>query len=126
MHDCGPSRFAIWRRLQTESADNIVAQLLSVVTERGPCDGPLIDNSMAFRSVSLREFVNEWGITLRFSATCALCGNGIVERNHRTIKRIAERGGITPKEETFYASERCRRRFCLFKYLVQVPMACAI
>ena len=93
MVDCGPSRFAIWRRLQTESADNIIAQLRSVVTERGPCDKLLMDNSTAFRSAALEEFANECWITLRFRAAYAPSGNGIVERNHRTIKRIAERGG---------------------------------
>ena len=129
MHDCGPSRFAIWRRLQTESADNIIAQLRSVVTERGLCDELLMDNSMAFRSAALEEFANEWGITLRFSATCALCGNGIVERNHRTIKRIAERGRITPEEATFWynvtprkdAEEGSVPSNVLFNYQWRVP-----
>ena len=48
------------------------------------------------------QFANEWGIALRFRAAYAPGGNGIVERNHRTIKRIAERGGITPEEATFW------------------------
>ena len=33
MVDCGPSRVAIWRRLQTESAMHIIAQLRSVIIE---------------------------------------------------------------------------------------------
>jgi len=53
MVDCGPSRFAIWRRLQTESADNIVAQLRSIVVERGPCYEFLMNSSMAFRSAAI-------------------------------------------------------------------------
>ena len=85
---------------------------------------------MAFRSAVLEEFANEWGITLRFRAAYASGGNGIVERDHRTIKRIAERGRITPEEATFWynitPSEGCRRRFCPFECPVQVPMACAI
>ena len=100
--DCGPSRFAIWRRLQTESAQNIVAQLRSIVLERGPFDELLMDNSMAFRSAAVEEFADEWGISLRFRAAYAPGGNGIVERNHRTIKRIAERGGIAPEEAVFW------------------------
>ena len=102
MVDCGSSRVAIWRRLQTESAMHIIAQLHSVIIEQGPCGELLLDSSMAFRSAMVAQFANEWGIALRFRAAYALGGNGIVERNHRTIKRIAERGGITPEEATFW------------------------
>ena len=56
-------------------------------------------------------------------------GNGIVERNHRTIKRIAARGNITPEEATYWynvtprqddkdSTVPCRR---LFKYSWRVP-----
>ncbi|KAG1670332.1 hypothetical protein GQR58_016949 [Nymphon striatum] len=38
MVDCGPSRFAIWRRLSSETAASIIAQLQGIVIERGPCD----------------------------------------------------------------------------------------
>ena len=81
---------------------HIIAQLSSVVIERGPCDELLLDNSAAFRSAMVAQFADEWGIALRFRAAYAPGGNGIVERNHRTIKRIAERGGITPEEATFW------------------------
>jgi hypothetical protein len=129
MVDCGPSRFAIWRRLQTESAENIVAQLRSVIIERGPCDELLMDNSMAFRSATVEEFAERWGISLRFRAAYAPGGNGIVERNHRTIKRIAERGGITPEEATFWYNVTPRKDIeegsvpsnLLFRYPWRVP-----
>ena len=45
------------------------------------------------------------GIALRFRAAYAPGGNGIVEKNHQTIKRIAERGGCTPEEATFWYNE---------------------
>ncbi|KAG1715034.1 hypothetical protein GQR58_000608 [Nymphon striatum] len=102
MVDCGPSRFAIWRRLSGETAASIIAQLQGIVIERGPCDEFLLDNSTAFRSAAVEQFADEWGISLRFRAAYAPSGNGIVERNHRTIKRIAERGGISPEEATFW------------------------
>ncbi|XP_067930843.1 uncharacterized protein [Watersipora subatra] len=102
MVDCGPSRFAIWRRLPSETAAHIVAQLRTIVIERGPCDELLMDNSMAFRSATVAQFADEWGISLRFLAAYAPSGNGIVERNHRTIKRIAERGRISLEEATFW------------------------
>ncbi|XP_067949793.1 uncharacterized protein [Watersipora subatra] len=102
MVDCGPSRFAIWCRLPSETAAHIVAQLRTIVIERGPCDELLMDNSMAFSSATVAQFADEWGISLRFRAAYAPSGNGIVERNHRTIKRIAERGRISPEEATFW------------------------
>ena len=129
MVDCGPSRVAIWRRLQTESAMHIIAQLRSVVIERGPCDELLLDNSTAFRSAVVAQFADEWGIALRFRAAYAPGGNGIVERNHRTIKRIAERGGITPEEATFWYNVTPRKGTeessvpsnILFRYHWRVP-----
>ncbi|XP_067942815.1 uncharacterized protein [Watersipora subatra] len=75
MVDCGPSRFAIWRRLPSETAAHIVAQLRTVVTERGLFDELLIDNSMAFRSATVAQFADEWEISLRFRAAYAPSGN---------------------------------------------------
>ena len=129
MVDCGPSRISIWRRLQTESAMHIVSQLRSVIIERGPCDELLLDNSAAFRSAMVAQFADEWGITLRFLAAYALGGNGIVERNHQTIKRIAERGGISPEEATFWYNVTPRKEIeessvpsnLLFRYRWRVP-----
>ena len=64
MVDCGPLRVAIWRWLQTESAMHTIAQLCSVVIERGLCDELLLDNSTAFRSAMAAQFADEWGIAL--------------------------------------------------------------
>ena len=100
--DCGPSRIAIWRRLRDETAASIVADLQQLVIERGPFAELLLDNSTAFRSAAVRQFATTWGISLRFRAAYAPSGNGIVERNHRTIKRIAARGDITPELATFW------------------------
>ncbi|KAG1706946.1 hypothetical protein GQR58_003572 [Nymphon striatum] len=61
MVDCGPSRFAIWRRLSSETAASIIAQLQGIVIERGPCDEFLLDNSTAFRSAAVEQFADEWG-----------------------------------------------------------------
>ena len=52
----------------------------------------LLDNSTAFRYAGIEQFAKEWGILLRFRASYASSGNCILERNHRTIKRIAARG----------------------------------
>ncbi|KAG1680249.1 hypothetical protein GQR58_012484 [Nymphon striatum] len=129
MVDCGPSRFAIWRRLSSETAASIIAQLQGIVIERGPCDEFLLDNSTAFRSAAVEQFADEWGISLRFRAAYAPSGNGIVERNHRTIKRIAERGGISPEEATFWYNVTPRKNTDagsvpsngLYRYTWRVP-----
>ena len=109
MVDCWPSRFTIWRRLTSETASSISAQLKQVDIERGPFEELLLDNSTAFRSATVQQFADEWGIRLRFRAAYAPSGNGIVERNHRTIKRIAARGDITPEVATFWYNVTPRR-----------------
>ncbi|XP_065654532.1 uncharacterized protein LOC136081163 [Hydra vulgaris] len=58
MIDCGPSRFAIWRKLPREDTKNVM------------CNRP--------------------------------SGNGIVERNHRTVKRTAARAQICPLLAVFW------------------------
>ncbi|XP_067931421.1 uncharacterized protein [Watersipora subatra] len=63
MLDCGLSRFAIWCRLKTESAAQIVTQLCSIMVERGPCYELLLDNSAAFRSAAAHQFADRGGIT---------------------------------------------------------------
>ena len=129
MVDCGPSRFAIWRKLSSETAACIVAQLHQVVIEHGPFEELLFDNSTAFRSAAVRQFADEWCISLRFRAAYAPSGNGIVERNHRTIKRIAARGRISPEEATFWYNVTPRKESetssvpsnLLFRYTWRVP-----
>jgi ribonuclease HI len=129
MVDCGPSRFAIWRRILNESAAHIVSHLRQIVIERGPFSELLLDNSATFRSATLEEFADEWGICLRFRAAYAPSGNGIVERNHRTIKRMAARGNISPEEATFWfnvtprqeGSDKSVPSRCVFSYPWRVP-----
>ena len=98
--DCGPSRFSIWRRLPNETAANNVANLQQVVIKHGPFAELLLDNSSAFRSAAVEQFAKKWDNFLGFLAAYAPSGNGIVERNHSTIKRIAARGDISPELAT--------------------------
>ena len=64
-----------------------------------------MDNSQAFRSATVSQFAEEWEVSLRFCAAVPI-GNGIVERNHRTIKRVAACGRISPEEATFWYNAR--------------------
>ena len=100
--DCGPSRFAIWRKVRSENAEDITAVLEELFRERGPVAEVLCDNSAAFRSHKLATLCRQWNVRQRFRAAYRPSGNGIVERNHRTIKRMAARGGITPVKAVFW------------------------
>ncbi|XP_067940572.1 uncharacterized protein [Watersipora subatra] len=113
MVDCGPSHFAIWRRLPSEMEAHIVAQLRTVVIKRGSCDELLMDNSMAFRSATVAQFFDKWGISLRCRTAYAPSGNGIVERNHQTIERIAKRGRISPEDAMFWLDEVSQGKFAV-------------
>lgn len=94
--DCGPSRFVLWRQLKNETGAVVKAELERIFYERGPCKELLTDNGPCFRDSSVNRMLNKWGIEHLFSCAYRASGNGIVERNHRTIKRIAARcgGGI--------------------------------
>lgn len=100
--DCGPSRFAIWRKVSSENSSDVVANLEEVFRERGPPTEILVDNSRAFRSSQLGSACQKWGVRRRFRAAYRPSGNGIVERNHRTVKRTAARTGGSPLDAVFY------------------------
>ena len=102
MVDCGPGRFAIWRQVSSESASNVADVLEEVFRERGPVGELLMDNGASFRSYLVAELCRRWGVRRRFRAAWRPAGNGIVERNHRTIKRMAERSGSSPEEAVFW------------------------
>ena len=101
MIDCGPGRVAIWRELRTETAVEIGSILNEIFLERGPVDEVLMDNSTVFRSGTLKSMFDKWKVKRFFRAAYRPGSNGIVERHHRTIKAIAERGRISPAEVCF-------------------------
>ena len=89
--DCGPSRFCVWRQLRRADSDTVVKELEQVFFERGAPVEVLLDNDTVFRGRQFSAFARRWGVFLRFRAAYAASGNGIVERNHRTVKVIAAR-----------------------------------
>lgn len=91
--DCGPGRYAIWRRLHSESGDAVVRELQSIFRERGPFRELLTDNGPCFRSSAVASLLQKWKVAHLYSCVYRPSGNGIVERNHRTIKRMAARTG---------------------------------
>ena len=99
--DCGPSRFVIWCRLVNETADAVVRLLNKMFFERGSPNQLLNDNGPCFCSSRMREFLARWKVVQLFSCAYRHSGNGIVERNHRTIKSVVMRSG-KPVEEAVY------------------------
>lgn len=91
--DCGPSRFAIWKGLVNETSTTVVRELNRMFAERGAPDEMLCDNGPCFRSTETATFLKAWGVTQIFCCAYKHSGNGIVERNHRTIKRMVARTG---------------------------------
>ena len=72
----------------------------------------LIDNSTAFRSMKLKELCEYWRIVVVFRCAHRPQGNGIVERNHRTIKRMVARTNGAVEEMVYWynASPRVEQR----------------
>ena len=102
MVDCGPSRFAIWRKLNAEEAKTVALIFDEVFRERGPVNEILLDNSLCFRSNSIKSVAEKWSIRLNFRCAYRPSGNGIVERNHRTIKRAAARSKADPLDMVYW------------------------
>ena len=100
--DCGPSRFAIWRRLPSEDAVSVIKILDEVFRERGPANELLMDNALSFRSDHMNRFCDKWSTIPTFRCANRPSGNGIVERNHRTIKRMAARCQADPLDMVFW------------------------
>ena len=132
--DCGPGRFAVWRKLKYENAMCVREVLEQLVMERGPMSEVLMDNATIFRSALLREFFSKWNIRPCFRAAYRASGNGIIERHHRTIKSIAERGGISPELSVFWynLSPRFGQQiesvpcFSTYKYGWRHPSVCPV
>ena len=91
--DCGPSRFVVLKCLPSERADYVCESLENLFRERGPPEELLLDNSTVFRSATMHSLAQKWKVYLRFRCAYRPSGNGIVERMHRTIKRMAARSG---------------------------------
>jgi len=100
--DSGPSRFAVWRHLKTESAVAVSKALDDIFCERGPPVELLMDNGAAFRSAEMRQLLDRWGVKAIFRAAHRPSGNGIVERNFRTVKRTAARCRISIPHALFW------------------------
>ena len=91
--DSGPSRFAIWRLLRRETADEVAEHLEQLFREHGVPLEVLCDNGPCFRSQVFEAMLRRWRVKTIFRCAYRASGNGLVERSHRTIKRMAARSG---------------------------------
>ena len=97
--DCGPSRFAIWMSMANETADQAIRLFRRMFLERvhWRCD-----YGQCFKSSKTRSFLSQWGVSVVFCCAYKHAGNGIVERNHRTIKRMVARSGRGVEDMVFW------------------------
>ena len=102
MVDCGPGRFAIWRKMKGESSAEICKEVENIFYERGPLREMLLDNAPAFRSTEVKQLMQKWNVRPIYRAAWRPGGNGIVERHHRTIKAMSERGDKDPIEAVYW------------------------
>lgn len=100
--DCGPSRFTIWRQVRAQDSGSVVCVLEQLFFERGPPAEILVDNDTAFRSQVFADFLRHWGVRTRFRCAYVPSGNGIAERVHRTVKRIAARSNCPIAKATYW------------------------
>ena len=126
--DCGPSRYAIWRKLRHQDSSSVITQLEQVFLERGPPTEILTDNAKSFRSATFYEFLSRWGVRVRYRAANQASGNSVVERNHRTVKTIAARKQCSVAEAVYRYNvmprsddPRSSPANTLFNYEVRVP-----
>ena len=97
---CGSTRFAVWRRLRRQDTASVIEQL-----EFWECGAPaemLTDNDTAFRSGAFTRFAERRAMRGRFRCAYVASGNGIAERSHRSVKRIAARKCCTIAEAVYW------------------------
>jgi len=100
--DCGPSRFTLWRSIPNESASVLSSTIVSVFREFGSPEELLLDNYSTFHSREIKNLLDEWNVKQVFRCANRPSGNGIVERVHRTIKRMAGRSGRSPLAMVYF------------------------
>ena len=112
------SRFTIWRLLKDESAKEVSTHLARIFAEMGPPEEVFTDNGTVFRATELRNLCDVWAIKADYSCAYRAQGNGLIERIHRTIKRMVARSGRSIEEMAFwYNATRSERSASPFEMM---------
>jgi len=96
------SRYCLWKSLTNETAREVAGKFNQVFAEFGPPGSLLSDNGTIYRSSEFQNLMKRWDIVHEFSCAYRPQGNGISERNHRTIKTMAARSGNSIEECVFW------------------------
>lgn len=130
--DCGPGRFAIWRKLRDETGKEVATHMELTFRERGLPQELISDNGPCFRSGVFSELLSKLGVQHLLSCAYRASGNGIVERNHRTVKRMAARvrGDVRDMVMFYNASPNGSGIIpaeAIYKYAVAIPgLSCRV
>lgn len=100
--DCGPSRYAIWRSIPNEEASTIAARITEVFCEFGVPNEILLDNAPSFKSREVKTACEQWKVDILYRSAHRPSGNAIIERHHRTVKRMAARTREDVRKMAFY------------------------
>ena len=96
------SKYCVWRSLQNGSAAEVVKHLQSLFSELSPSQVFLSDNGTVFRSEEVKKLLSHWRVEKETSCAYRPQGNGISERNHRTIKTMTARTGNSVQDAVFW------------------------
>ena len=95
------SGFTIWRELRDESGREVSRHLHQLFAEFGPPESFLSDNGPTFCCRVVASVLSDWDVRQELACAYRPQGNGVVERVHRTVKRIVQRSGRSVEEAVF-------------------------
>lgn len=101
--DCGPIKYVIWRRLRNETFAAILEQLEQIFSARWAPVELLSDNEPCFRAIL--PLLQKWSFSQLFSCAYRASGNGIIERNHWTIKLMLAWSGGTLNDMRYWYND---------------------
>ena len=115
------SGYTWWFQLTNESARAVKESLQTVFSTMSAPKQLLTDNDTIFRSKELMTFLKSWCVESVCSSAYRSQGNGVVERVHRTIKRMAARTNNSVTTCVFwYNVTRGERKFSPYELVFGV------
>ena len=85
------SRFAWTEAVRDKSAPTLAAIIEDLFLKNGPPESLLMDSAFEFKSSTMRLVCQRHGVRMRFATPYKSQENGIVERDHGTLKGLVRR-----------------------------------